>query len=135
MFATVISQPATPLPRCTSTYVCPGVINDSTPWARSTKPSILPFGAGGQAALVGLRWRAYNHPEAIATGTAEFEAPGCPLPAYECPVDHRAITITFLHAVKGGAGRWYYSRAHIAGNLAGSGIPANIAVTSGGYWD
>jgi hypothetical protein len=50
-------------------------------------------------------------------------------------VGGREGTRVVTHAVKGGAGRWYYSRAHIAGNLAGSGIPANIAVTSRGFWD
>ena len=121
------------LPACTTTYACPGVISDDAAWARSVKPQIIAIGAGDPA-LTGLRWRVYSHDDAVASGQLEITKPGCTTPVYLCPVVRRPATVTLLHAVRGGAGRWYYSRMHIAAILAGSGVPANMAVTSRGFW-
>jgi hypothetical protein len=133
MAAAQPAQPAVNLPRCTSTSACPGVINDAVAWSRQTKPKIIPIGMGDPA-LINLSWRIYNHTEAVATGQLEITRPGCKTPIYECPVVRRPATVTMLHARKGGAGRWYYSRMHIAANLSGSGVPANMGVTTRGFW-
>jgi hypothetical protein len=127
------SKPATVLPRCTSTSVCPDVLVNGTPYHRALKPGTIVLGAG-RPQLTGLKWRAYDHTSAVATGWGEGILRSCPPPYYKCPFLKRPVTVTFLHAVRGGAGNWFYSRMHVAGNVAGIEIKANWAVDSRGFW-
>jgi hypothetical protein len=127
------SEPATNLPPCTSTSVCPNVVGDITPWREVRKPTTIILGAS-RPSLTGLRYSVYDRTEAVATGTVNSIMVSCPLPSYMCPPIRRPVTVTFLHAVRGGAGRWFYSRMHVAGNLAGIGVQANWSVTSRGFW-
>jgi hypothetical protein len=127
------SKPATALPACTSTSVCPGVIVNGTPYHRVLKPGTVVFGAG-RPELTGLKWRVYNHAEAVATGWGEGILSTCPPPYFRCAFMKRPVTVTFLHAVRGGAGNWFYSRLHVAGNVAGIEIKANWGVDSRGFW-
>jgi hypothetical protein len=126
-------KPATALPKCTSTSACPGVIVNGTPYDRVLKPGAIVLGAG-RPQLTGLSWRVYNHDEAVATGWGAGILSTCPPPYFKCPFVKRPVTVTFRHAVRGGAGNWFYSRMHVAGNVAGIGIKANWGVDSRGFW-
>jgi hypothetical protein len=128
-----VLNPVTALPACTSTSACPGVLVNGTPYHRELKPATIVFGAG-RPEVTGLKWRVYNHTEAVATGTGVGILTSCPPPYYLCREFRRPVTVTFLHAVRGGAGNWFYSRLHVAGNVAGIEIKANWAVDAAGYW-
>jgi hypothetical protein len=128
------AKPAAVLPKCASTSVCPGVLVDGTPYHRAVKPGTVVLGFS-RPSLTGLKWRVYDHAEAVATGTVNSIATSCPPPYYRCPPVTRPVTVTFRHAVRGAAGNWFYSRMHIAGNLAGIGVGSNWGVTSRGFWD
>jgi hypothetical protein len=127
------ARPAPVLPRCTSTSACPAVLVNGTPYHRELKPAAIVLGAG-RPELAGLKWRAYNHASAVATGWGEGALASCPPPYYTCPLVKRRVTVTFLHAVRGAAGNWFYSRMHVAGNVAGIEIKANWGVDSRGFW-
>jgi hypothetical protein len=127
------ARPGPVLPRCTSTSACPGVLVNGTPYHRELKPAAIVLGAG-RPELAGLKWRAYNHASAVATGWGEGALASCPPPYYTCPLVKRRVTVTFLHAVRGAAGNWFYSRMHVAGNVAGIEIKANWGVDSRGFW-
>jgi hypothetical protein len=126
-------KPVTPPPACASTSACPGVIVNGTPYHRVLRPGSIVLGAG-RPQLAGLRWRVYDHDEAVATGWGEGIRSTCPPPYYLCPFVKRPVTVTFRHAVRGGAGNWFYSRMHVAGNVAGIEIKANWGVDARGYW-
>jgi hypothetical protein len=133
LLSVLTPAPAAPLPACPSTSACPAVLVNGTPYHRELKPKTIILGAG-RPELTGLKWRVYNHDEAVATGTGEGVLTSCPPPYYRCPEYKRPVTVTFLHAVRGGAGRWFYSRMHVAGNVAGIEIKANWGVDAAGYW-
>lgn len=120
--------------KCAPSEACPLVLTDSTgSWARAVEPAQIDLSASGPL-IYGLHWRTYNGTRAVATGMAEGVLAGCKTPAYECPVAKRPITVTMLHAVRGGAGKWFFSRMHVDGAVGAMGIAANESVTPRGYW-
>lgn len=125
--------PAAALPRCTSSRVCPGVMTGPLNWQRAVKPARVVLGAA-RPVLAGLHWTRYNASDAVATGIGDGIPASCPPPLSGCVAVGRPVTVTFTRPVKGGAGRWYYSRMHVAGNVANLGIKANWGITARGFW-
>jgi hypothetical protein len=124
---------ATALPRCATTSDCPRIVQYAAPWSLAAKPSEIVLGASRP--ILGItRWTRYNHSDAVATGWGESELPGCTQPSYLCPFGKRPATITFTRPVKGGAGKWYFSRMHVAGNVGIFGIKPNWGITKAGLW-